>query len=795
MNKQMTVVPYEGPIEAAMAVVGEAPGAMEVAKGRPFAGPAGQMQDRCMSQVPIIRSRVRMMNLMQVRPPGNDFNHFWEDKQGTVPKLELVAGIATLRDALLTMPNLKVIVAYGRQPMFVLTHQDGITNCRGSVYPCKMEGLEHVWVVSTFHPSFALRTYEIISLIVHDLKVAKQVEKEGYKPVRRSLVSYPSDKQIKDLLNYLEGETPLTAVDIECHEDAISRISLAYDPSYAMSIPFINLDTGEIISNREWVWDRLREVFKTLPVAGQNFTFDMIWLLKKQGIVFGNLIHDTMVAQHKLISSYPQFLKPNSLAFLTSIYTDQPYYKDELKIVKKGRKKNELIDERYGNYSCMDASITKEAQIEQTKLLNADPYHKTKFEFEMKLINGPIMWMMTHGVRIDMAERDRLRHLYKKRLELLEYLIADELGRWINMRSPQQVSQLLYKDMGLTGTGSRSTNENCIKVLRAKYPDIGSLDYILDYRELEQIRKNILSATVESDGRMRCTYMPMTVGGRFASSSNPFGYGTNMQNIPRLKEIRNLFIPDPNMLFCECDLKGAELWPVAFLSEEPEMMRRLLNGDDLHIYNASIVFNKPEDQISTKGATSERTTGKTCFHGYNYGLGPNGLIKQMRKDHNINLNIKTAKLYLSRCHRGAPRIKNVWHMKVQDELIHNHKTIITCMGRKIQFLQRMNDDLLRKALSLNPRSTIADLLNEIMLEWFNRHNGDPVLGCQLLMQNHDAFSIQFPKDRMEQNLKALRGVFNRPISINGYTVTIPVEIVVSDRWKGEVIHEEVTRYE
>lgn len=788
-------VPYSGPTSATIAVIGEAPGQIEELRRQPFVGPSGQIQDQCMSYAKIRRSQIRMMNIMQYRPPGNDFSYFWQDKKQVVPSLELLSGIATLRDSLIVMPNLKVIVAYGRQPMFILTAQDGITNCRGSVYKCRMEGLEHVYVIPTFHPAFILRNYRVISLVIHDLKLAQQVSQNGYHPLQRTLNPYPTDQEIRNYLNKLEFDITIpTAVDIECYQGMISRISLSYDPALAISIPFINLDTNEILPNREWIWDRLRSIFLTLPTVGQNFTFDMIWMLKKQNVVFGNFVHDTMTAQHKLINDYPDFLKPNSLGFLTSIYTTNPYYKDELKIVHKGRKNLELIDKRYGNYSCMDASITKEVEIEQTTLLNQDEYHKAKFQFEMDLINGPIMWMMSKGIRFDVEKQKGLSYLYNKRLKLLEYLIAYENNKWINVRSPQQVSKLLYGTMKLTGTGCKKTGEDQLKILVAKYPGKLVLRYILDYRELEQIRKNILSAKCADDNRMKCSYGTTTIGGRFASSTNPFGFGTNLQNVPRLKEVRHLFLPDPDKYICECDLKGAELWPVAFLSEEPKMMEKLLNGDDLHLYNASIIFNKPEDQVITQGSTNERTTGKTCFHGYDYCMTETGLIKAMRKDHGIDLDKTTARLYLSRLHKAFPRIKNNWHKQVEDDLRNNNKTMITGMNRKIQFLDRMSDKLLRNAISLNPRSTIADLLNEVMKDWFNKYNNNTKLNCQLLMQNHDAFSIQFPKNKMEDNLDKLREVFNHPIVINGYEITIPVEIVVSDKWKGETIYEEVCRY-
>lgn len=51
-----TLVPSEGPKTAKIAIVGEAPGAAEVQKGRPFCGPAGRLLNQLLSDAGIDRS-------------------------------------------------------------------------------------------------------------------------------------------------------------------------------------------------------------------------------------------------------------------------------------------------------------------------------------------------------------------------------------------------------------------------------------------------------------------------------------------------------------------------------------------------------------------------------------------------------------------------------------------------------------------------------------------------------------------------------------------------------------------
>lgn len=55
----------EGPIEPAIAFVGEQPGDQEECQGRPFVGPAGQLLDKAMTEAGIDRSRVYMTNAVK----------------------------------------------------------------------------------------------------------------------------------------------------------------------------------------------------------------------------------------------------------------------------------------------------------------------------------------------------------------------------------------------------------------------------------------------------------------------------------------------------------------------------------------------------------------------------------------------------------------------------------------------------------------------------------------------------------------------------------------------------------
>ena len=67
----LNLVPGEGPDDAEVMVVGEAPGRFEDEQGRPFVGRAGQLLDLVLAEAGLAREQVFITNVVKARPPGN----------------------------------------------------------------------------------------------------------------------------------------------------------------------------------------------------------------------------------------------------------------------------------------------------------------------------------------------------------------------------------------------------------------------------------------------------------------------------------------------------------------------------------------------------------------------------------------------------------------------------------------------------------------------------------------------------------------------------------------------------
>jgi len=72
LHKERTnAVPGEGPADALVMFIGEAPGREEDAQGRPFVGPAGRYLNGLLDRAGLEREQVFITNIVKCRPPAN----------------------------------------------------------------------------------------------------------------------------------------------------------------------------------------------------------------------------------------------------------------------------------------------------------------------------------------------------------------------------------------------------------------------------------------------------------------------------------------------------------------------------------------------------------------------------------------------------------------------------------------------------------------------------------------------------------------------------------------------------
>jgi DNA polymerase len=141
-EERTNIVHSEGNPHARLMFVGEAPGADEDAKSRPFVGRAGQLLTKIIEAIGMTREEVFIGNVNRCRPPMN--------RQPTITEAETCRPFL-LREIAVVKPE--VIVVMGNTAMRnLLDTKVGITKLRGT-----FQDLNGIKVMPTFHPAYLLR--------------------------------------------------------------------------------------------------------------------------------------------------------------------------------------------------------------------------------------------------------------------------------------------------------------------------------------------------------------------------------------------------------------------------------------------------------------------------------------------------------------------------------------------------------------------------------------------------------------------------------------------------------------
>ncbi len=157
LSKSRTyAVPGEGPENAKILLLGEAPGKDEDLSGKPFVGRSGKILDQCFAEAGIDRSCVFITNVVKCRPPQNR-NPNAKETEACKPYLR----------AQLEMIDPKVVCLLGNVATKAVLGKVGVTSLHGQVFEGRF--------LVTFHPSAILRNRNLKPAFVSDLLTAKEL--------------------------------------------------------------------------------------------------------------------------------------------------------------------------------------------------------------------------------------------------------------------------------------------------------------------------------------------------------------------------------------------------------------------------------------------------------------------------------------------------------------------------------------------------------------------------------------------------------------------------------------------
>lgn len=813
MNK---FIPGTGNPYAKILFVGEAPSYDEEVTGRAFTGPAGRLFDDCLKNAGIDRSSCWVTNVFKemIVPQQKEGRKIPATVRAEQAGLDVQKSITELRVEIDEIkPN--VIVPLGGTALWALFGKDKITQWRGSILSC--------WnykTVPTFHPATLLYGEgEYWQKYVIEFDMRRALEQSTFADIRRpsrNLSICRNSAQLGDFIERNKNKQKLS-VDIEALRCIPVCISLAFDSVEGLCIPLWNSTSITKISDipssdLASIWNILYNLLndRNKKIIGQNFKYDQD-KLRRLGFNIPHIHSDTLL-KHFAIS--PEL--PHNLAFQTSIYTEEPYYKDEgLEFDYTKHNIDDLL-----LYGAKDAPVTWEIDDREEQDLIETGMHDFHYNFLMKL-HGLYSSIESVGFPLVESSRELLLRKYITWSERLNYELFKYADAPINCDSWQQVDKLLYEVMKIPrrkGTGEEVLTQLLANVVK-KDDQRKCITNILEQRRVNKTIGTYLMALPDYDGRLKTSYYICLDTGRTGTNvlDAPIRPDHKIVNLKGKKvnksigsafqtltkhgdvggDIRLMYGCDDGCVLLNIDSSQAEARVIALLSDDEKTLA-LYDTNDIHALTASWFLGGNEQKYSKKVLgyeCPERFLGKTLRHAGHLGAkgqrAATEVNTQARKAHiDINISKAFADNALKVFHEKSPKVQQVFHKEVIAQL-EKDRTLIaplpygidSAIGGKRTFHEKWGDELFRMAFSYLPQRAISDNTKASALRIVER-----LQWVRIVVESHDSLTFMVDINDLEELAKVGKEEMEMPISFKNCSLSrhdlfIPAELEVGTNYK------------
>jgi len=708
-------------------------------------------------------------------------------------------------------PN--VIIGLGKTPLWATTGKTKIDKYRGSILLGM--GRKFIPTYNPCHLSWQATDVEFVGywnrqIMLFDFKRAVgQATFSDLKLPPRNLQIARNSYMLHEFREKYRNYTK-PAVDIEARGQCIPFcVGLAFTPFHGLTVPLWNVGEIESVckipdSDLVSMWILLAQILAENDIVGQNFKYDQD-KIARLGFIIRSLASDVML---KAFAINPEL--PKNLAFNTSLFTEEPFYKDE------GMYHGKVEDLLLG--CARDSCVTKEIDLAMDADIDELGMRDYFSNFIMPL-HELYLGMENIGFRVDKHTRDNiLLPKYIEWDEKIRYELFHLVGAEVNVNSPTQIATLLFDNLKLprkSGTGEEEITALLNSQSAIKNPTHRRIcELVLEGRRVRKSVSHYLMAMPDYDERMRTTFFLCNDTGRTSTGQQdpPIRpivevidengkkkdrvLGVAFQTITKHgdigNDIRQMYVPDKGEIFLQADSAQAEA-RVVFLLANDEQALTDIDARDYHALTATWFFGGTEDDYSKKKLGYEhpiRFAGKTLRHAGHLGAGKRRAAISVNTDARkykvpISITEAIAERALKIFHSKQPKIQQVFHKGVIDALGKNRRLVAPVpygvnskTGGVRTFYERWGDELFRQAFSYIPQRSITDNTKAaaLRIKKSNRF-------IKIIMESHDSllFSIE---ERFHTEMSGLiKYEMERPIrfdtcSISRRDLIVPCEVEI-----------------
>jgi uracil-DNA glycosylase family 4 len=768
-----------------IAIVGESPGRLEVAKGRPFIGPSGQVMDAVLSEHGIDRQQTLVTNA---------FNCHYSEQDFDKPPPEAIEACRPRLLHEMEQVGVDTAITVGAiAAKALIDTKTGITKLRGGA-PKRSSYADGVTVIPTFHPAYALRDQSKFRYIVQDIAKIKPGGVWGtWKDPEIEVVHSPAiGLKYVNLLNKEKDQAPLVC-DTESGADKEDTFEGGIKEVLCVGIWYaegnkVIVFTPESLDkfNRKL----LGKVLMARGIDAQNGKYDVSRCLN---VYFGvdevldiPVYFDTMLAHYCL----DEGKGVHSLDYMAMEYLDAPDHKGILhEAMEEGKKRAKAERKKQGlplkgifvgtNFAWVDKPTLywyNALDVYTTKLLR----DKFKVDLVADNVNGLHDWLMkisgmlvhveTNGMAVDLDYNMQLEVKYRQMLDSIDLGAQD-----INPNSPLQVKKYLET----IGVKVESTNKTTLKMLAEQAELSGREDVaafcngLLEHRGASKMMGTYVTGIRKAliDGVIHPTFLL-----HGTTSGRPSCRGPNLQNIPRGSDIRRQFVPSRRgRVFVQADYSQAEFRVITWLGKDALARQMFIDsrpGEDVFVQLCRRMYGSVEFASASKAQKKEmRTLIKTMAYGIMYGREAKAIGIA------FGIPLRVAQRQMNEFTSMIPGI-----MAFQKEIVEQvcaGEDLVTPFGRRRRFHLITNAnivDVRNEAKSFKPQSIASDICLESAWELDQ-------MGLELRNIVHDSILAECEVHEIPEVSRLLREVMVRNAEkvTEGY-VPFEVDIEVGETW-------------
>jgi DNA polymerase-1 len=440
---------------------------------------------------------------------------------------------------------------------------------------------------------------------------------------------------------------------------------------------------------------------------------------------------------------------------------------------------NQIPIEQVTPYAAADVDMTlRLADIVARPVQENAEYQQIFDQLEMPLIYV-LKDMEMAGIKLDTAALQAMSVDMARRLAELEQQIYRLAGGEFNINSTQQLSDILFKKLGLpteglnkTKSGHYSTAADVLESLRGQH-DI--LEPILEQRTIAKLKSTYVDALPQlvnpHTGRVHTNYNQVGVSTGRLSSNNP-----NLQNVPirteQGREIRKAFVSEPGHRLIAADYSQVELRILAHVAQDEGLLAAFANDEDIHAATAATVLGLPLEEIDKY----QRRIAKTVNFGLIYGQTAFGLAQT------TGMSRDEARQFIETYFEKYPGVQK--YIDDTKQMAAKQGYVATLYGRRRDFshlaglsgAQRARAE--REAINMPIQGTAADIMKQAMIN-LHAELKKRKLKTRMLLQVHDELVLEAPEAEIQEAVKLTREVMAGAFELRA---KLKVDVEVGQNW-------------